>query len=43
MEGMPLQAEGRDERMVRIDMEVISLEPGAVDANDFRITKDSWK
>lgn len=43
MEGMPLQAEGRDERMVRIDMEVISLEPGAVDPNAFRITKDSWK
>ena len=43
MEGLPLFAEGRDERMVRITMEVVSLEPVPVDPNLFRITKDSWK
>jgi len=43
MEGMPLQAEGRDERMVRIAMEVISIAPGPVDPKLFSITKDSWK
>lgn len=43
MEGLPLFAEGRDERMVRITMEVVSLEPVPVDPNLFRLTKDSWK
>jgi hypothetical protein len=43
MEGLPLFAEGRDERMVRVTMEVVSLEPGAVDPSVFTITKDSWK
>ena len=43
MEGLPLFAEGRDERMVRITMEVVSLEPVPVDPDLFRITKDSWK
>jgi hypothetical protein len=43
MEGLPLYAEGRDERMVRFSMEVISLDTGPVDPNVFRITKDSWK
>lgn len=43
MEGLPLFAEGRDERMVRFSMEVVALELGPVDPNVFRITKDSWK
>jgi hypothetical protein len=43
MEGLPLFAEGRDERMVQMTMEVISLDTDPVDPNVFRITKDSWK
>jgi len=43
MEGLPLFAEGRDERMVRFSMEVVSLDLSPVDPNVFRITKDSWK
>ncbi len=43
MEGLPLFAEGRDERMVLFSMEVVSLDLSPVDPNEFRITKDSWK
>jgi len=43
LDGMALQMEGRDERMVRIAMEVISIAPGPVDPKLFTITKDSWK
>jgi hypothetical protein len=43
MEGLPLFAEGRDERMVHVTMEVVSLDTGPVDPNVFRITPDSWK
>ena len=43
MEGLPLFAEGRNERMVRISMEVLSLEPGPVVPKVFTITKGSWK
>ncbi len=43
MEGMPLEAEGHDERKVGITMKVLSLEPGIVDPMVFLITKESWK
>lgn len=43
MEGLPLFAEGRDERMVLFSMEVVSLDLSPVDPNEFRITKDSWE
>lgn len=42
-DGMVLKAEWNDERGGKGTMEVISLEPGAVDTSVFIITKDSWK
>lgn len=42
-EGMVLKAEWNDGRNSKGTMEVISLEPGAVDPSVFTITKDSWK
>lgn len=42
-DGMVLKAEWNDERNSKGTMEVISLEPGAVDPSVFTITKDSWK
>lgn len=42
-DGMVLKAEWNDGRQSKGTMEVISLEPGAVDPSVFIITKDSWK
>ncbi len=42
-DGMVLKAEWNDGRQSKGYMEVISLEPGAVDPSVFTITKDSWK
>src|SRR5690606_14540763 len=42
-DGMVLKAEWTDGRQSKGNMEVISLEPGAVDPNVFQITTDSWK
>jgi hypothetical protein len=42
-DGMVLKAEWNDGRQSKGNMEVISLEPGAVDPNLFQITADSWK
>jgi hypothetical protein len=42
-DGIVLKAEWNDGRQSKGTMEVISLEPGAVDAGIFTITKDSWK
>lgn len=42
-DGMVLKAEWNDGRQSKGTMEVISLEPGAVDPSVFTITKDSWK
>lgn len=42
-DGMVLKAEWSDGPTRRGRMEVISLEPGAVDPSVFRITTDSWK
>ncbi|MEZ4755792.1 MAG: hypothetical protein R2817_03070 [Flavobacteriales bacterium] len=42
-DGMVLKAEWNDGRQSKGTMEVISLEPGAVDPSVFKITKDSWK
>ena len=42
-DGMVLKAEWSDGPTKKGSMEVISLEPGAVDPGVFNITKDSWK